>query len=221
MAGWRLFSSPAFQFYMFTREVDKTNLFHASNNKGHSFLQPLNSPRGNPFLRLFFFLLPNRINYKHLPPRHIKNKLNVYFFLYSEPQLHKSKELNNQGIKIQVKRSFKSCFSDTRKTIQKKTGLHEISGVWRSNFKFNTPLFWCLLLLKIISNTWTGSTKCQMHMSIFTLVFQIQNQGYIISYFYFIFLNFSFRCVQVLHFYPTFLSSPLKLSKLLTPSNIF
>ena len=58
-------------------------------------------------------------------------------------------------------------------------------------------------------------------MSIFALVFQIQNQGYIISYLYFIFLNFSFRCVQVLHLYPTFLPSPLRQSKLLTPSNIF
>ena len=41
-------------------------------------------------------------------PRHIKNSLSVYLFLDSEPQLGKSKESNNQGMKLQVKRAFKS-----------------------------------------------------------------------------------------------------------------
>ena len=36
------------------------------------------------------------------------NSLNMYLFLHSELQLGKSKEINNQGIKVQVKIAFKS-----------------------------------------------------------------------------------------------------------------
>ena len=45
-----------------------------------------------------------------MPPtsRHINNILKVYLFLDSEPQLGKSKELNNQGMIAEAKRVFKS-----------------------------------------------------------------------------------------------------------------
>ena len=40
--------------------------------------------------------------------RRINNSLSLYIFLYSEPQLSKSKEFNNRGLKVQVNRAFKS-----------------------------------------------------------------------------------------------------------------
>ena len=37
------------------------------------------------------------------------NNLDKYLFFYSEANLGKTKELNNEGTKIQFKRAFKSC----------------------------------------------------------------------------------------------------------------
>ena len=49
----------------------------------------------------------------------------MYLFLNSKLQLDRSNKLNNQGIKIQAMRAFKTYFV-TKKTIKKQTGTHEI-----------------------------------------------------------------------------------------------
>ena len=49
------------------------------------------------------------------------NSLNMYLFLHSELQLGKSKEINNQGIKVQVKIAFKSYSFIFVTKMQKKT----------------------------------------------------------------------------------------------------
>ena len=75
----------------------------------HNFLQSLalsrhTFPPSEPFV-------PHPLQAEQLPKllssRKIRNSLSVYFFLNSEPQLGKSKEFNNQGLK--VNRNFK-CY---------------------------------------------------------------------------------------------------------------
>ena len=82
------------------------------------------------------------------PSRHINNSFSVYHFLDSESQLGKSKELNNQAMKVHVKRAFIShsfllqkkknadrlCmkFSSTLNTVVKQVPQPPIS-------KFSTP----------------------------------------------------------------------------------
>ena len=61
------------------------------------------------------FLLSPRLPGKSLVPtssssRLISNYICVYLFLNSEPQLGKSKEFNNQGMKVQVNKDFKTYY---------------------------------------------------------------------------------------------------------------
>ena len=81
--------------------------------------------------------------------RHISNSLSVYLFLDSE--------LNNWGMKVQVKRAFKSYFFVTKKTIWKQTGLpwnflQPPIQVWRGAyipyFKINAPIFCCSIFFE-------------------------------------------------------------------------
>ena len=51
------------------------------------------------------------------PSRH--NSLSMYLFLDSEPWLGKSKELNNQGMKIHSKELYKSFFFVTQKKVDR------------------------------------------------------------------------------------------------------
>ena len=87
------------------------------------------SPRktGKPF--------PQRLH------RHINNSLNVYLFLDSELQLGKSKEFNNECMKVQVKRAFKSYF------LSPKSNNKNITKAGRPCIKFsltsNKNLQWC------------------------------------------------------------------------------
>ena len=61
---------------------------------GKPFPQARHLPQAKP--------LPNSTP----PTRHIYNNFNLYLFLDSEPWLGKSQELNNHGMKAQVKRAF-------------------------------------------------------------------------------------------------------------------
>ena len=63
---------------------------------------------------------------KLLSSRHIRNSLSVYLFVNSEPQLGKSKEFNNQGLK--VNRNFKCyiLFLPSKKITKNRQALHQI-----------------------------------------------------------------------------------------------
>ena len=84
-----------------------------------------------------FLLPPSPSKVSHLPPRKnnvqtfpllasrlISNSLIVYRFVDSEPQLDKSNEFNNQGMKGQVKRAFNSYFLCYKKTSKNSRPLH-------------------------------------------------------------------------------------------------
>ena len=75
----------------------------------YNFLQSLALPRHTcPPSEPFVPHSPRQNNTPNLlSSRHIRNSLSVYLFLNSEPQLGKSKEFNNQGLK--VNRNFK-CY---------------------------------------------------------------------------------------------------------------
>ena len=87
------------------------------------------------------------------PSRHINNSFSVYHFLDSESQLGKSKELNNQAMKVHVKRAFISHSFLLQKK-KSRQALHEIffnpkysceAGASTPYFKIQHPLFCCLL----------------------------------------------------------------------------
>ena len=80
---------------------------------------------------------------------YINNSLSVYLFLDTKSQLGKSKEFNNQGMKVQVKKAFKSySFFGTKKTIKNRQAPHEFFSSNNSyssfastpHFKVNSPL---------------------------------------------------------------------------------
>ena len=76
--------------------------------KAHGFFPPPN-PTSGKFSSKESHLAPYQAHQlpKHLSFRHINNIPSIYLFLDSEQQLGKSKEFNNQGMKVQVKRAFK------------------------------------------------------------------------------------------------------------------
>ena len=92
----------------------------------HSFLGPLALPQ-HTFPPSEPFVPPSPQGEqlpKHLSSRHIRNSLSVYLFLNSQPQLGKSKEFNNQGLKIEILNViFLFC---RQTTIKNRQALHEI-----------------------------------------------------------------------------------------------
>ena len=93
---------------------------------------------------------------RELSPSRHNNNFSVYHFLDSESQLGKSKELNNQAMKVHVKRAFISHSFLLQKKKKKKCrqALHEIffnlkysceAGASTPYFKIQHPLFCCLL----------------------------------------------------------------------------
>ena len=89
----------------------------------------------------------------------------MYLFLNSELQLGKSKEFNNQGTKVQVKRAFKSFFPPKPPQKNRQT-LHEFSSTTSVSmhrclnppFQNQCPLFCCLSFFNI-STLRSESTK--------------------------------------------------------------
>ena len=83
----------------------------------------------------------------------------VYFFLDSEPQLGKSKELNNQGMKVLLKRTFKNYFLLSPQKIKEiRQALYKIfhhspievcRGASICRFKINALFLWPSLLRRI------------------------------------------------------------------------
>ena len=80
--------------------------------------------------------------------RQVNNSLSKYFFLDSE--------LNNKGMKVQVKRAFKATFCH-QKTIRDQTGsalnflqlsIQVCWGAYIPYFKINTPIFCYLIFFK-------------------------------------------------------------------------
>ena len=81
----------------------------------------------NRWSKTYFLPTPSPPGLKTLskfpPLRNIKDNLSVYLFLDSEPRLGKSKEFNNQRVK--VNKAFKSySIFFARKTIKNRQSLH-------------------------------------------------------------------------------------------------
>ena len=120
-----------------------------------------------------FLLPPSPSKVSHLPPRKnnvqtfpllasrlISNSLIVYRFVDSEPQLDKSNEFNNQGMKGQVKRAFNSYFLCYKKTLKNSRPLHPqykcTAGASVPYFNISVSL--CYPPLNILTPK-SGSTK--------------------------------------------------------------
>lgn len=86
--------------------------------------------------------------------RHINNRQSVYVFLNSEPQLRKSKQLNNHKMKARIKRVFNSCYfwSPKKKRVCLKFPSitnTSVQQVLQSRFKINVTLFYCRIFFTI------------------------------------------------------------------------
>ena len=100
-------------------------------------------------------------------PRHECRR--VYIFFDSEPYLSRATESNNQGIKVQVKRTFKSYSFLLQNKNKYKYKKKQIGSPWNfieirvlvcrrclnPHFRINVSLFCCLLFF----NPKSGSTK--------------------------------------------------------------
>ena len=120
------------------------------------------------FLQTYFQSLPgNQENPSPSASRHINNSLSVYLLLDSELYIDKPKEFNNERMKVQVKRAFKSYFLSPKNN-KKADRLHEIffnlqykcAKVPISPISKSVPPFSAApSFMKNISNLRSGSTK--------------------------------------------------------------
>ena len=143
----------------------------------------------------------------------------------SEPYLRWSKESNNQAVKVQFKRTFKSySFLLQKKQTDSAWNFSECQVlVWSRCFKPQFQNQCPLILLSPLSTFRSGSTKWQANMSLTTLLLLDYPKGCNLYFFrpYWAFISINFIKFSYKTLYPTMFVKHIQIYSVHISRNIF